>query len=47
MTRKRVVTRGKVRPLGRRLEEARDKVDKLELQDKISELRAKVKRKRR
>ncbi len=40
-------TRGRVRPLKKRLDEARDKVDKLELQDKIAELRDRVKRQRR
>ncbi len=39
--------RGRVRPLEKRLDEAKDKVDKLELQFKIQELRARVKRQRR
>lgn len=48
VTRRRtVVPRGRVRPLAKRLQEAREKVDRLELQDKIAELRTKVKRRRR
>lgn len=49
-TRRRVVSRvvrGRVRPLAKRLAEAVEKVDRLQLQDKIAELRAKVKRRRR
>ena len=38
---------GKVRPLGVRIEEMKDKLDKLTLQEKIAELRAKVKSKKR
>lgn len=41
---RRRITRGKVRPLRTRIQEKRDQLDKLELQDKISELRARVKR---
>lgn len=42
--RRQPVRRGRVRPLRKRLEEAREKVDRLELQDKIAELRDRVRR---
>lgn len=41
------VFRGRVRPLDTRIEETKDKLERLELQAKIKELKAKFGRKRR
>lgn len=41
------ISRGRVRPLDTRIEETKDKLERLELQSKIKELKAKFGRKRR